>query len=379
MANRIAFVTWDGGGNVGPAIGIAQALAARGHQVCFHGYFGQRRRIETAGFGFVALERSGHFDVHRVPPEERIAALLASVWTASDHLSDLPAALARHPADVMVVDFMMQGALAARLSVPMVALVHSAVAGLVPPAEAPIGARWLAAANGMRTAAGLPPLRRLEEAWGQLLTLVTTIPELDRAASDRGPRVRYVGPIVEQGPELAWEPPWSADDRRPLVVVSFSTTGFWDQRGRIRNALDALESEPVRVLVLEREAQTVHPVPRNAAVRSFVAHASVLPQAALTITHCGHGTVTASLAHGVPILGMPHHAADQPYLAKLIQERGAGIALDGDAPAESIRSAVRAILAEPSYAAAARTLGAAIKASVGAAGAVQAIERVTTP
>ena len=33
--SEILFVTWDGGGNVPPALGIATELAARGHTVRF--------------------------------------------------------------------------------------------------------------------------------------------------------------------------------------------------------------------------------------------------------------------------------------------------------------------------------------------------------
>ena len=46
---RIAFLTWAGGGNVPPAIGIAQALVARGHQVSFWGYEAQRAQLERQG------------------------------------------------------------------------------------------------------------------------------------------------------------------------------------------------------------------------------------------------------------------------------------------------------------------------------------------
>jgi MGT family glycosyltransferase len=374
---RIAFVTWDGGGNVGPAIGIAQALATRGHRIHFLGYEVQRDRIEGQGFTFSALERSGDFDAHGRPPEDRIPALLRHVWACPEHREDIPAALAKHSSDVLVVDFMMQGALAAqeRLAIPVVALVHSAVAGLVPPSDSPVGATWLAASNALRASADLAPMRRLNDAWDRLLTLVTTIPELDPAAADRGNRVRYVGPIVEQFAECDWQSPWDAGDRRPLVLVSFSTTRFWDQGGRIRNTLAALAEEPVRVLVSAPEAAQLGPLPANAIVHDFVPHALVLPHTAVTVTHCGHGTVTGSLAHGVPLVGMPNNAADQPFLAQRLQQLGAGVALDGDAAAAEIRTAVREVLAKPSYAAAARELQAAIRASPGAAGAAGEVER----
>jgi MGT family glycosyltransferase len=374
---RIAFVTWDGGGNVGPAIGIAQALASRGHSVHFLGYEGQRRRLEAQGFSATALERSGAFDVHAVSADTRLAALLRWVWACPEHLAEIPAALAREPADLVVIDFLMQGAMAwaARAGVPVAVLAHSAVGGLVPPPDSPIGAQRLAACNDLRKSAGLAPMRRLNDAWTDFLTLVTTIAELDPAAREAGPRVRYVGPVVEQFARQTWESPWTVDDRRPLVLVSFSTTGFWDQQSRIRNTLAALADEDLRVLVCAPDAAELGNLPKNAIVRNFVPHALVLPRAALTITHCGHGTVTASLAHGVPLIGMPNLAADQPFLAQRVQDLGAGLAVREEK--DAIRAAAREVLARPSYAAAARQLSAVIQSSPLAPGAAAVLEKAS--
>ena len=374
---RIAFLTWAGGGNVPPAIGIAQALVARGHQVSFWGYEAQRAQIERQGLAFLPLGRSGAFDVRDAPGDARVGALMKYVAACPEHLEEVPAMLARHPADGLVVDCMMMGALAARARVaaPMVVLVHSAVAGLIPPPQSPMGTIWLPAANAVRATAGLAPLGRLEEAWTDLPTLVTTIAELDPAAAARRPNVRYVGPIPERFAGRAWESPWDVADRRPLVLVSFSTTGFWDQTGRTRNTLAALAEEPVRVLVVGADAASLGPLPANAVVRGFVPHALVVSLAAVTVTHCGHGTISASLAAGVPLVGLPNRAADQPFLAARIAELGAGLALDGESEVAAIRLAVREVLSAPSYRAAARRLGAAIAASAGADGAAGEVAR----
>jgi UDP:flavonoid glycosyltransferase YjiC (YdhE family) len=109
-------------------------------------------------------------------------------------------------------------------------------------------------------------------------------------------------------------------------------------------------------------------------VRPFVPHAEVLPSVSVTVTHCGHGTVTASLAHGVPIAGLPNPAADQPYLAARIQALGAGVAMDGEASPAIIQRAVRDLLDRPSYRQAAARLGQAIRAAPGAAGAADVLE-----
>jgi len=158
------------------------------------------------------------------------------------------------------------------------------------------------------------------------------------------------------------------------VVVSFTTTGLWDQSGRIRNTLDALAAESVRVIASAPNGVEAAAVPSNAVIRRFVPHHLVLAQAAVTVTHAGHGTLAASLAHGVPIVALPNPAADQPFLAATIQRLGAGLALDGGAGPDAIRTAVRALLNQPSFASAARSLGARIRAMPGAPGAAELLE-----
>src|SRR5579862_8751975 len=301
---RFTFVTWDGGGNLPPAVGIAQELIARGNQVGFLGYVPQQAGIHARGLAFDALPRSGSFDLYaRRPPEERLAAIIRNVWACPEHLEDIPDALEANPAHVLVIDFLMQGALAQarRTDIPVAVLAHSSVAGIVPPPDSPMGAARLAAANAFRATIGLPRMERLNDGWDGLPTIVTTIPALDPAADDAPKTVHYVGPIAERKAQVGWDSPWAPDDRRPLVLVSFSTTRLWDPAGRIRNTLAALAGEPVRVLVIAEGSSLPPDVPDNATVRPFVPHAQVLPSVSATVTHCGHGTVTASLAHGVPI------------------------------------------------------------------------------
>jgi MGT family glycosyltransferase len=376
---RFAFVTWDGGGNVPPAVGIAQGLVARGHDVVFIGYEVQRKRFEQRRLPFVALRRTGGFDIYATSdPGGRIAGLMANVWASPEHLADLPDAVGATSPDVLVIDFSMQGALAAAThsAVPTAVLAHSAIAGLVPPPESPVGAARLGATNRLREGARLPQLARLTEAWTGYPTLVTTIAALDPAAETAEGSVHYLGPVFEALPDYAWESPWQADDDRPLVLVSFSTTGLWDQTGRIRNALEGLAGESVRVLVSAAQTMDLGPIPDNAAIRSFVPHQLVLHGAAVTVTHAGHGTVAASLAHGVPLVALPNPAADQPFLAARVQQLGAGRAIDGESGPTAIRTAVREVMTNPSYGAAAAQLAIAIRAAPGVGGAVVELERL---
>lgn len=374
---RLTFVTWDGGGNVAPAVGIAQELASRGHEVRFAGYEQQRIRFEALAFEFSPLRRSGGFDIDPAQaPLERLAAVTRNVWACPEHPDDLTDLVAENPTDLVVVDFSMQGALAwgEVATVPVVALAHSTITGLVPPPDSPVGAARLSATNDLRAGAGLQALTRLNDGWARLSTLVTTIPELDPASETASASLVYVGPIAQRTGAAAWADPWDAGDTRPLVLVSFSTTRFWDQTSRVRNTLAGLADQPVRVLVSGAEPTEVGEVPDNAVVRPFVPHGLVLSTAAVTVTHCGHGTVTSSLAHGVPLVGLPNPAADQPYLARRIEELGAGIALEGESDPATISRAVRAVLDQAAYREAASVLAERIAAAPGAAGAATELE-----
>jgi UDP:flavonoid glycosyltransferase YjiC (YdhE family) len=117
-------------------------------------------------------------------------------------------------------------------------------------------------------------------------------------------------------------------------------------------------------------------VPANAAIVRHVPHDEILPDAAVTVTHAGHGTVTASLRHGVPLLCLPNRAADQPILATQVEALGAGLTLDGDdvTPAE-ILAAMEQLLTDRSYTAKARLLAGAISAAPGISVAVEQLER----
>jgi len=154
-------------------MGIAQELKRRGHGVVFLGYEVQRSSLQSQGMAFVPQRRSGSFDIYQASgPAERIAGLMANVWACPEHLDDIPEAVGSSAEDVMVVDCLMQGALAAatRLSAPVAVLAHSSLAGLVPPPDTPMGAARLAATNQLRAGVGMAPLTRLTDAWAGYLT-----------------------------------------------------------------------------------------------------------------------------------------------------------------------------------------------------------------
>jgi MGT family glycosyltransferase len=236
----------------------------------------------------------------------------------------------------------------------------------------PPGGRWesfvLEPVNELEATRGGAKVSTVWDLWSRFPTLCTTVTELDPHSAQVPASFQYVGPVFERVAPSGWHSPWAADDPRPLVTISFSTTNIWDKTSRIQRALEALAGSRYRVLVTTGLMDvTGLSVPDNAVLATYVPHDEILPRAALMITHAGHGTVMASLAHGVPLVCLPNRAADQPALAARVEALGAGLALDGDlATPADIADSVSRVLARDSYAATARQLAATIAGAPGA-------------
>lgn len=370
---RFLFLTWPGAGNQIPAIGVAAALRAAGHQVTFAGYTAQAERFASLGFGFHVLSAADGLWPAQ-PPPDWMPILVDAVWACGAHLEDLPRVLADTPADVLVVDCLMFGALAAaqRAGIATAVLVHSSPGALLPPG-APFEQLLLPAVKALQAAENGTRLDRVWDAWRPFTTLCTSVPELDPLAGQLPPEFVFVGPVEAPSAPSGWTPPWPPEDPRPLVVASFSTGPAWDQTSRVQGTLDALDDGGYRVLVTAGmvDPQRVRS-PGDAAIVPFIPHAEVFPDAAAVVTHAGHGTVAAAMRHGVPVVALPNPAADQPALAAHLAGRGAGIALDGQrATPAQIRAAVDNVVHDNAFRDSAATVAAAITAAPGAAGAAR--------
>jgi MGT family glycosyltransferase len=221
----------------------------------------------------------------------------------------------------------------------------------------------LPALNAARAGLGLAPLG---DVFGQLdaagRILLATSRAFDFDLTPPEP-YRYVGAyMADPAWTDGWSPPWPADDRRPLALVSFSTM-YQGQEAALRQSIEALGGLDVRGLV------TMGPVlspadfaaPDNVTVVTHAPHSRVLPLADVVITHAGHASTLRPLIAGVPLVCLPM-GRDQPDNAARVTERGAGLRLAPDAQAADIAAAVARVLAEPSFRAAAKALGARIAA-----------------
>lgn len=359
---RVLVVTWEGGGNVTPVLGLGAQLLARGHRVGVLGQASLRPRVEAAGMEFVEQSSSG--------------------WLPN--ASDVLAAVEAEPPDALVVDYMVPKALCAaeRTGLPMAALVHTLYAPVAdnsfPSIEMDANAEQV---NALRAELGLPAVERVVDLLDRVQVVVAlTTPSFDGPAAVSHPHVRYVGPVLESaGTDAGWVPPFDAGDPRPLVVVSMGTTPM-DEGPVLRHVLSALSELPVRVLAqvgthIDAEAL---PTADNMVVAGLVRHAAVLPFASLVVTHAGLGTVSATLAHGLPLVCIPL-GRDQPLTAARVEAVGAGRTLAPGTDADEIAATVSHVLASPHYRDAAAAQGRDIAACVESGLAVSAVEELLVP
>ena len=415
--------TWDGAGTVPIDMGIGRRLVSHGHTVTVLGDPTIAGEADRAGAEFVSWREAPHrrstaleddvlkdWEVRRNPVKlfRRLSERLIT-GPAAAYAKETQQELERRPADVAVVDAAILGPFVATeaLGVPTVGVCPGIyvlpAAGMPPfglglrPARGPAGrardtaintvvkAAWrsgLPALNSARADYGLAPLK---DPWDQLRScesvLVTTARAFDFPAAVP-PRVEYVGPVMDD-PLWATAAPGSAapgqspgdpadplgrggtDDDLPLVVVGVSGSFVWGQDDMLRRIAAALASLPVRGLVCTGPTVAPEDVPGSDRVRVVRAapHSEVFPQASVVVTHGGHGTITKALAHGKPVLCLPGFR-DQKDNAVRMTTRGAGLSLKPSASPAAIARALRRLLEEPQFTAAAAELGSRIRAEM---------------
>jgi len=380
-------------------LAVVRRLLARGHAVRVMSDPCNRDEVEAAGATFSPWRRAPHRADKSVESDPlrdwEVKSPPAMIGRLREHLfigpslayaQDLLDELSRFRADVVVTSEMLLGAMAGAeaAGTPCVAL--SANVYLFPlPGVPPFGpglqpatnvlgrlrdrliraivvrefGKGTAAFNETRRALGLDPLAHPFHQLPRLAShLVLTSAAFDFKSTNPPKQLVYAGPELD---DPAWAEPWrspfDASDRRPLVLVGFSTT-FQNQVDVLRRVIAALGELDVRAVVTAGPAIDIAslPSPANVHVCASAPHSQLLKQAAAVVTHAGHGTVIRALAACVPVVCMPM-GRDQNENAARVLFHGAGVRVNPTASAAKIRRAVCDVLASPRYRESARRLG----------------------
>jgi UDP:flavonoid glycosyltransferase YjiC (YdhE family) len=364
-AGRFLIVTWEGGGNVPPAVALGYQLSRAGHDVRVLGPRSVGGGVSAAGLRFVPCPS--------VPawPEDVVLeddfSLLDTLLNGDGVVADVAAEARREPADVLVVDCMMGAALAVaeHIGVPTAVLVHVLYRPFVDQWGQFVVSPGPRAGLGLTPVEGPAPASLLARA-AAVLALVP--PGLDFGAGDCPANTTYTGPVFLPGlGGPAGDLPWLPESSDPLVLVSFGTRRQ-RQRQALAPVLQALAELPVQGLLTLGGVVSPDDVsaPPNVTVRAYLPHAAVLPHASLVISHGGLSTIMAALAHSVPLLCLPQ-GFEQGLNADRVKAVGAGRILAADSDPTDIAAAIIAMIDDLAYRRSAAQMAQRIARTEGAA------------
>jgi UDP:flavonoid glycosyltransferase YjiC (YdhE family) len=377
---RYLFTIWEGGGIVGPTLTVASALARRGHHVRIMSDSANRHAVEAAGVAFRSWTTAPNRpdrgpescpvrDWETTTPQETIGRVIDRIMVGTSLAFSTNVCM--YPLPGMPTF----GPGLPPPTTPEEEFLHaSVVAGTVGMFDT-----GLAAYNRTRAFLGLRPLEHVTDQIHSVdQFLLATSRSFDFPVKQLPERLHYIGPQINEPMQSAiWESPWPPTDHRPLLAVGFSTT-FQNHAGVLQKIIDATADLPVRTLITlgQIEARDLRTASNSVLVAS-APHDAVMRDAALVITHGGHGTVMRALVHHLPMLILPH-GRDQPENAIRITERGAGICLPAEADVGEIRQAIERLLEDTSFATAARRLGEAVAREINESPVVPLLEELAT-
>jgi MGT family glycosyltransferase len=224
---------------------------------------------------------------------------------------------------------------------------------------APIVASWLIARtlprlNAVAAAYGCDPLSDPFELFDRCQrVLVMTSPSFDFSGPSLPANVHYVGPQFDD-PDWAAGVEWSRPNGQPLVLVALSSV-YQHQTELLRRIARGLGTLPISVVLTTGrgvEPSRV-PAPPNVQVMRAAPHRRVLAEAAVVVTHAGHGTVMKALSAGVPLVCIPMGRDQKDNTARVLR-LGAGVRIGQRSTSDRIAAAVAEVMAVPRYRASAR-------------------------
>ncbi len=183
-------------------------------------------------------------------------------------------------------------------------------------------------------------------------TLYADVPELVPTYG-LPPNHHYIGPLLWSFP--APLPEWwdELPGDRPIVYVSFGSSGRPDL---LPNVLDAIKDLDITIIAGTSERAPVANLPQNVFVAPFLPAQDVLRRASLFVSHGGSASSYVALAEGRPVLGIPSNM-DQHLSIQYIQQAGAGRRLRSEqASAKRIRNDVTDLLSDATFARAAQRI-----------------------
>jgi UDP:flavonoid glycosyltransferase YjiC (YdhE family) len=352
---RILITTAPAVGHLLPLLPLAREGRARGHEIVVAGGASIASIIAGAGFRHEVMGPAtiremfaGLPDMSAVPARERVLVTMPHVFARgiapamADGVEEL---VERWRPDAIIHEDMELGAwaVAEREGIPHVTVQTTAwrpwIRVLGWEALEPLRVRY-----GLT---GSDP----DQSWGR--AFFTTRPPSLRDPEAPLPEVTAeLRPIADDrgaGDHAPAEGTFPPRDGGPRVVVTLGTINH-TQVDVLRALIDGAVAMGAHVVVgLGTDPASLGEVPAGVDVRAYIPMSTVLPDADIVAHHGGSGTMLAALAAGTPMLIVPL-AADQPDNGDRCEAAGVARIVSPDAiDAGTVRSALEAALAHPSY------------------------------
>lgn len=347
--------------------GLARTLHGRGHRIAL--MFRELRQLayhpETAGYDLFTGPLFPHEGAGMSPPSSLADILLGCgyrnrAWL-SQALKEWLRLLGEWRPDILVSDYAPTALLAARvLGLPRVSM---GISFAVPPPVTPLpafrfdnpppahvvaaaDAQALANVNAALADVGAPPLSALHQQFETDEDFLCTFPELD--AYGNRPAARYWGPRFREDAGVSAH--WPAGrGMRALVYVKKNLP-------QLDALISLLARSDFRVMAFipELDAQRRERLrgPLRMVAEKPIRYGPLIPGCDLFVSQAG-SAATGLVAMGIPQLLLPAHY-EQYLTARRIEQLGAGILLMPEASAQDLAIALRSLVSEPRWRAAAQ-------------------------
>ena len=386
-------------GHFNPLTGVAAHLQAVGHDVHWYAGPAYGPKLDRLGMTHFPYRRAteitaGNVNVlfpqrMRLKGPKLISFDLEKFFVASvdDHFQDIAEIRSEFPFDVFVCDgaFYAEQLVAEVLGVPVFAIGSSLVMpdddspppffGLRP-ARTLVGRtvhrvvrRMLASAmkpgviayNDVLASHGVAPIPLDGFPHAPMASarrvFLNGSPGLEFPGYRPPPNAEFVGALVPAhgaaGPDTAL-PPQVLDADAQVVLVSQGTVDNTDPTKLIVPTLEALADGPYVVVATTGGVQTPELRARfaapNVVIEDFVDYDALFPHLDVVVSNCTIGSVHGAMRHGVPVVGAGKSEGKNDVAAR-IGHNHLGIDLQTDRPKPArIRTAVRRVLDDPTYA-----------------------------
>lgn len=383
--SRFLFVVPPLVGHISPAVGVAAALQAKGHQVAWAGVpevITPLAGADATVFG-CAGTRLGTGDAAR--PDLRGFAALKLLW---EHfflpLADAMApgvltAVERFRPDVLVADqqALAGGLIAERLAMPWATSATTSGELVGSLAGMPKVQAWLSSLlAGLRQRIG-DPAGAADPRFSPHLVLAFTTAQFVGPALQAGPQVRFVGPALRPRVTTA-QFPWSWLDRdRPTVLVTLGTVSAEVGARFLAECTAAALARSDRLqTVIVDPTSDLRQIADGVLVIPRVPQLELLEHIDAVVCHAGHNTVCEALWHGLPLVVAPIRD-DQTIIAQQVVDAGAGIRVRFNRVDEQrLGAAIDALCSDPDYRTAAGRVRHSFRAAGGADAAAGHLERI---